>query len=210
MPSLFGDSFKSVTKAGLAGWGASAYFKVKGLPGFPVIISRFGYGASEKVQVIETFKEYIHMYAFGRAASSVQIVGHVLAQSGDLSAAEDLKSAYESTLRAFKVAQGGSLISISGPLGVIKGVAINLMFDIAAGQDNVFNFTMNFIVLDGNGSSQTVANGGGGGGGDTNSSGTDASSSTDSSSSNSDTTGGSIDTSVDSSGNDVQMEVNNG
>ena len=165
MGSLFDTSFRKVARAALAGSGAPGYFKVQGYPGYPVIISRFEYGASEKVQVVEAFKEYIHLYAFGRAASQVQIQGHCLNVGDDFSgSAPTLKSAYQNQLRAFKAAQGGGLISIVGPVGVLKGVANSLAFNISSGQDSIINFGMSFIVLDGTSESSIGASQGSGGG----------------------------------------------
>jgi len=148
--SLYRDSFKRVARASLVGSSARAYFKVQGYPGYPVIISRFEYGASEKIQVVEAFKEYIHLYAFGRAASQVQIQGHCLNIGDDFAgSAVPLKAVYQLQLRAFKTAQQGGLIGIVGPIGVLKGVAANLSFSIMGGQDGLLNFGMSFIVLDG-------------------------------------------------------------
>ena len=164
MGSLYNDNFKHVSRAALIGSGAQGYFKVQGYPGYPVIITRFEYSASEKLQIVEAFKEYIHLYAYGRAASQVQIQGHCLNIGDDFSGSvPSLKEIYQSQLRAFKVAQSGGLISIVGPVGVLKGVAVNMSFGIAAGQDGVFNFSMGFVVLDGtNESSVGQAQGTGG------------------------------------------------
>jgi hypothetical protein len=134
--ALYNDNFRTVSRAALSGSSAQAYFKVQGFPGYPVIISRFDYSSSEKVQVVEAFKEYIHLYAFGRAASQVQIQGHCLNIGDDFSGSvPTLRQVYQDQLRAFKAAQGGGLISIVGPIGVLKGVATSLSFGIAAGQD---------------------------------------------------------------------------
>lgn len=150
MAALYDNNFRYVSRAALAGSNAPAYFKVQGYPGYPVIISRFEYAASEKVQVVEAFKEYIHLYAFGRAASQVQIQGHCLNIGDDFSgSAVPLKSVYQQQLRAFKAAQGGGMVSIVGPIGVLKGVAVNMSFSISSGQDSILNFAMAFIVLDG-------------------------------------------------------------
>ena len=200
MGSLFNSSFKHVGRASLAGSGAQAYFKVQGYPGYPVIISRFEYGASEKIQVVEAFNEYIHVYAFGRAASQVQIQGHCLNVGDDFQAsAPVLKSVYQQELRAFKAAQNGGMISIAGPVGVLKGIATNLSFAISAGQDGVINFGMNFVVLDGT-SESSVGSSQGGGGSGSGSGGSGTSAKTNQDTTTADTTSDTTNTSNSTSG----------
>jgi hypothetical protein len=171
MAALYDDNFKHVARAALSGSSAQAYFKVQGYPGYPVIISRFEYSASEKVQVVEAFKEYIHLYSFGRAASQVQIQGYCLNIGDDFSGSvPPLKTVYQQQLRAFKAAQGGGMVSIVGPIGVLKGVAVNMSFSISSGQDSLMNFAMAFIVLDGTSESSVGSAQGSGGSGSNSSS----------------------------------------
>jgi len=161
--SIFGDNFRKAGRAAVSS--GEAYFRVAGLPGFPILITQFQYEAQENIQVVEAFKEFIHVYAFGRRHGTISIAGVSLNVGDNFASAQALKGVYENQMRAFKVAQSGQMTTISGPLGVLKGVATNLSFNIAGGADNIFNFQMGFIVVDSSSSGSGSGGGGGGGGG---------------------------------------------
>jgi hypothetical protein len=155
--SLYGDSFRNVLPAVQTGGNdQTGYIVIDGTligGGFPIIVTQWQIALREKTHVLESFNEHVHAYAFGRGVGSAVIAGHSLeSQSGNKThgAAKNLKSQYESQLRALAAARAsGGLIRVSGPGGLtVSGVANSLEMSIGGAQSNILNFTMQFLILD--------------------------------------------------------------
>ena len=125
---------------------------------FPVIFESFQLAKSEKVQIMESFNEVTHLYAFGKSPDRLQLSGHILASSAfnyaHLMGNVALTNYYENILRAFKVADSGLRAKITGPnisgkgSTLIVGVAINMTISMSANLESVIGFSMDFIASD--------------------------------------------------------------
>jgi hypothetical protein len=120
----------------------------------PVIFTAYQGMLREKVQALETFNEFVHVYCFGRAVGQATLSGRILATDGTLDAFKDtLLDTYENTLRARKLAENGALAIISGPGGaVLQGVVTQLSFSVSSeggGGDNAMQFTLQLLTAGG-------------------------------------------------------------
>ena len=100
----------------------------------PVIFNQFVINYNEKVQVLESFNEVVHIYAYGKGAGSLTLGGMVLATCDNRLLANTnrlLVKQYENQLRAFQAARRGDLVKVSGPGGIVgSGVVVSLSVSI--------------------------------------------------------------------------------
>ena len=119
---------------------------------FPVIFTSYTVDHSERVQSIEAFNDALHIYCFGRRQGGLTLGGMLLSYGdnrGHAKATKYLLKPYFDDLRAFKRAQTGKLVQISGPGNLYaEGVVINFNFQSQAGQDNILNFNLRLILTD--------------------------------------------------------------
>ena len=121
---------------------------------YPVIFTDFSLRKGERVQVVNGFKEAVHMYAFGKNADQLSLSGYVLASNLSNPSFAYLKNLlyvpYEKTLRAFSAAKTDPTYraTVSGPGGVlITGVATGLTLSMNSAINSVINFAMTFIAI---------------------------------------------------------------
>ena len=125
---------------------------------YPTIINTFNLQKTEKVQIVESFGETTHIYAFGRHPTQLHISGYVLASNifnPVFSRTYDaLTSKYEELARAYQVAQSGIRVKITGPningKGniLLQGIANNFTVQMSAENNSILVFSMNFIEVD--------------------------------------------------------------
>jgi len=169
----FGDNWRYVDGFSTDGTGRdTGYVKVSvgsssggsggegGLLAFPVIFTGFQINLREKIQVLETFNEFVHVYAFGRGVGNATLNGLVLGQRNNPDGAGlkgSLIDVYENQLRARKLAEAGNLAIISGPGdAVVQGVTHTFNFGMTVseqGGDNVVPWQMELVTAGGRGSS---------------------------------------------------------
>lgn len=159
MPEVFGSGRGNLRASG-GGGGNGGYIRISpGGLGFPVIFRQFSAQLQEKIQVLETFKEFIHIYAFGKGAGRATLSGSILSCGGGPPNANKVANAYQNSLRARALAKSGSLATISGPGSfVVRGVIDSMSISIAAETHNMADFTLNMIIA------SSVSGAGGGGG----------------------------------------------
>lgn len=150
--SVFEGGWQSVLPAKTDGGPTTGMVRIN--PGgftFPFIFTNYSVNLNEKIQVLETFKEFIHLYAFGKAAGQAQIQGQLLEGRGNTRHSQlgpGLLSVYEKQLRALQLAKSGKLAIISGPGNtIIKGVVNNLNYSITGATSNILTFTLNLIIV---------------------------------------------------------------
>ena len=173
MPNLFERSWQSVVSGSVDANGRSTgYIRIStgggegaglsdgggGNVGFPALFTHYSVVLNEKVQVLETFNEFIHIYAFGRAVGRATLGGQVVASGGSLRGIQSsVIGPYEGTLRARVLADAGNLAIISGPGGVtMQGVVVSAGFSVSTeggGNDNVASFSLEMYVTGGQDSS---------------------------------------------------------
>ena len=118
---------------------------------FPVIFNSYRVILNEKVQVLESFKEVVHVFAFGKGAGQAVLTGFVLAHGTRNPSHRRLNSRlmrkYEKGLRAFKTAKAGRVVTISGPGDMIlRGVAVGLEISLSAETQGFASFSLRFIL----------------------------------------------------------------
>ena len=150
--TLFSNSWRNTFGSKSSTQGASGMIRLRptGLT-FPVIFSGYQVAFNEKIQVLESFKDVTHVFAFGKAAGSATLSGHVLANGNSNPLQRKLKEklfqVYDTKLRAFKAAKEGKLVMVSGPGNmVIQGVVIGLSMDMSAQLESVANFVLNMVI----------------------------------------------------------------
>lgn len=115
----------------------------------PVIFTNYRLQKSEKIQAVEAFSENSHFNAFGKSADMLMLTGNVMVISGDeIQINNALIDKYEKILRAFKAAQAGNLIVVSGPGDLIfTGVANGMEFSAQAEIRSIFPFSLNLLGI---------------------------------------------------------------
>lgn len=137
-------------------------FKANGSPGngailvsgassliYPVIFTGFRITKREKVQTVEAFDETNHLYAFGKSADVVQLSGMVMDSVKGTAGSSGLMKKYDSEFRAFKSAEKGKMLVISGIAGsVISGTVDSLEIAASAETDCLLSFSLSLLCVD--------------------------------------------------------------
>jgi hypothetical protein len=124
----------------------------KGLFAYPVIFTSISIRLGERVQVIESFNDAVHLNAFGKNAAVLSLAGHVIGSVKDNDGQEKTGSLliknYDNNIRAFEAAKKGKLITISTHMGIVySGVCTALDFSHDASLRAISNFNMNFVII---------------------------------------------------------------
>jgi hypothetical protein len=129
---------------------------------YPVIFTSYRLQKSEKLQAIEAFSENSHFNAFGKNADMLILAGNIMiGEEGESLLNSLLIARYERTLRAFRAAESGQLIIVSGPGDIIfTGVANGMEFSAQSEISSVFPFSLSLMGI-----TQGFAVGGSGKGG---------------------------------------------
>jgi len=118
---------------------------------FPIVFNAYRVQLTEKVQFLESFNEFIHVYAFGKGVGQAQLSGHVFATQQNpvhQRFKQRLIDQYSNKFRAFKLAKDGKLAKVSGPgTNLIQGVVLDLNYSIDAQQSNVINFELRIGIV---------------------------------------------------------------
>lgn len=119
---------------------------------FPVIFTQYALSKRDRIQVVESFSEAVHIYAFGKGADKLVLSGHLLANtngSDGINAYSSLVSQYDSSLRAFKAAETGDHIVVAGANGIVfSGVVDALDFTMDSSQNNISSFRLSMTSSD--------------------------------------------------------------
>jgi hypothetical protein len=163
MAGIYGSDKFALNNTIDDGSSRSGAIQVSGALIYPVIFTTYQLRKAEKLQDVEAFNENSHFYAFGRSASILMLAGHLLSiDDDDTSANKSLLGIYEKALRAFKVAESGDLVTVSGPSDVVfVGVADGIEFSAQSDIRSLFSFSLSL-----KGISQGFAVGGKSGGRD--------------------------------------------
>lgn len=135
---------------------------------FPALVSSYSVNRSERIQLVPTFNDFVHLYAFGK--QPIQIVLSGFAPSDDDKVnLQALIEKYESKYRAFNAASGGFMEITSLRGESLQGLCTNFTYTANAEMPVLVNFNMNIIGLGQNdtvlaGSISTGTTGGGEGG----------------------------------------------
>lgn len=178
MGDIFGERSSTVsqyTKAGVESFGAIRVQSENGGGSglvSPVIFVSFTVTFREKIQVVESFNEVVHIYAYGKGAGQLILGGHVLAECNSnpkLERTRDfLITEYEDNLRAFQSASKGDLVKVAGPGNiVVSGVVDSLQVAAISEYNNKLDFTLT-MTTSSSAFGFNSGNSNSGGGGDSN------------------------------------------
>jgi hypothetical protein len=108
--------------------------------GLPAKIQSIHVEKSERVQPINCFNDYVHLYTFGKNVCMISISGFCLANK-----LRYLIAKYESTYRAYTQ----KLIRIVSTKGeILEGVVTSFSYDTNADSNSIANFSFTIMKTD--------------------------------------------------------------
>jgi len=120
---------------------------------WPVIFNSYRLEESERLQVLETFNDLVHVYAYGRSIGRLTLGGMVMPSGTFPGITDNLHTAlmkkYQEDLRAFKRASnaGNEYIRIAGPRGLyLDGILGGLLLEVTAETDSIAAVTLSLLL----------------------------------------------------------------
>lgn len=121
-----------------------------GLFTFPVVFTACSVQHGEKVHLLESFNEAIHIFAFGKTSGNINLQGYLLSDSKSNDRHQKFSALIGDKykkIRAFNAAKSGQKVMISVPGGlVLSGICSGFSYSMSSESNSVINFSLQFVT----------------------------------------------------------------